>query len=458
MSGIFPAAADGGLAPDAGHPDNPTHAYPPATVPADTLALYYGNGCEVRLRPEVLNSLISEIARACDSAQVAYKASDLKNLDYAIRYLIQRGLPKYANLVGGPADYTCQLDPTATGYNNGMTLCVVPNVPNIGPVTLNVDGKGPMPIYRSDGTTMKDGDFIAAHPFLISFYGGAWYIIGITRAQGPQIMTSNVDGWIRTDGNDDTGDGTSNDPQHAFKTINGAWSKLGPRYIASPMFSINLRLGIPGIYAGGQLRTFGGLVSIIGDQSNAYNYVIQSALVDPDGGNTLMALYLASIACACYGVNFRNTAGPPSAAWAVHASGNTRMWLSDCVFEQAVNNPASRLLDIGGGSPVAFMRTLQWLGNNTNIDAAVAVSGGSSAGTASLAIPVTHTFNNLIFNNAGIAAFDLGLFSIPATTLNQSNCHGARYRVSNNSIINAVGCTLPGDAAGAVTSGGQYNP
>src|SRR5262245_56900296 len=101
MSGIFPRAADGGLAPNPADPLNPTHAFPPPIPPVGTSALYYGNGCDVRLRPEVLNSIISELAALCDSGQVAYDPSRLTNVELAVRYLIQRGLPIGALLTGG---------------------------------------------------------------------------------------------------------------------------------------------------------------------------------------------------------------------------------------------------------------------------------------------------------------------------------------------------------------------
>ncbi len=93
MSGIFPNTADGGLAPNATDTNNPSHAYDPNTEPLNTAALYYGNGCDVRLRPEVVNAIISELEGVVDIADRAYDHSKLNNLQVAARYLIQRGLP-----------------------------------------------------------------------------------------------------------------------------------------------------------------------------------------------------------------------------------------------------------------------------------------------------------------------------------------------------------------------------
>ena len=97
MSGIFPAAADGGVVPEAA-----TNGYDPVIPPAEGAALYYGNGCGVVLRPEVLNSLISEIACLSDKAQRPYDSGNLCNVYESIMALInasQRGMPIYPEII-----------------------------------------------------------------------------------------------------------------------------------------------------------------------------------------------------------------------------------------------------------------------------------------------------------------------------------------------------------------------
>jgi len=99
MAGIFPFAQDGGLAPNPSQPNNPAQAFNPNPPPLDTVALYYGNGCDVRLRPAVVNSLISEIAATCQRAGLAYRASSLGNLQTAVAYMIQRGVHRATSLI-----------------------------------------------------------------------------------------------------------------------------------------------------------------------------------------------------------------------------------------------------------------------------------------------------------------------------------------------------------------------
>src|SRR5262245_36358521 len=185
MAGIFPQSVDGGLPHNPDQPHNPTQSIPLETEPTGTAALWYGNGCDVRLRPHVINSLISEIAATADIAQVSYDPSRLTNLQLATRYLIQRGLPRAAGMMGGPNAYTATLDPTATGYNNYMTLTVVPQTTNAGPVTLNIDGRGAVPVLRNDGVPLRQGDFGAGLPKEIIYYEGNWYCVGPVTSQLP---------------------------------------------------------------------------------------------------------------------------------------------------------------------------------------------------------------------------------------------------------------------------------
>src|SRR5262245_47468439 len=187
MSGIFPQAADGGIPPNVATPLNPSHAYPPGTAPLNTSPLYYGNGCDVRLRPEVVNSMISELEAIVDRAGVAYDSTILTNVETAIRYLIQRGLPEFSLLTGGPNFYAATLSPPMTAYNGGLTLCVVPNVTNSGVVRINVNGKGDVPVMRNDGAELVTGDWPAGRPMLISYLNGWFYVIGFVKSQIPDI-------------------------------------------------------------------------------------------------------------------------------------------------------------------------------------------------------------------------------------------------------------------------------
>jgi|SRR5215831_15969504 len=93
MSGIFPHSWDGAIPPNPDTPDNPPQARKPGpyTQPTDTSALYYGLGCDVKIRAPVLNSIISELVSVFEAAGIAYQAGRLNNLALAISIIATRG-------------------------------------------------------------------------------------------------------------------------------------------------------------------------------------------------------------------------------------------------------------------------------------------------------------------------------------------------------------------------------
>jgi hypothetical protein len=191
MSGIFPNANDGGLPPNPNDASNPARAYPPVTPPVSTAALYYGNGCDVRLRPEVVNSIISEQEALCDVAKVAYNPARQTNTQIATRSLIQRGQPRSSLLTKVTTDrYAAVLDPISIALNDYMTLSVVPTHNNEGATQINTDGKGYVPLLRDDGADIAADDIMAGMPFEIIFYQGKWYHVGLVKSQlGIDIST-----------------------------------------------------------------------------------------------------------------------------------------------------------------------------------------------------------------------------------------------------------------------------
>lgn len=93
MSGWFPHSWDGGIPPVPETPNNPPQALQPGpyTQPIDTSALYYGLGCDVRIRAPVLNSIISELTAVLEGAGIPYQASRVNNLVTAISIIASRG-------------------------------------------------------------------------------------------------------------------------------------------------------------------------------------------------------------------------------------------------------------------------------------------------------------------------------------------------------------------------------
>lgn len=188
MSGWHPLSRDGGIPPNPALPTSPAQAYSPVILPIDTEPLYYGNGCDVRLRPHVLNSLISESLAVLDRIGLPYRPALLTNLRTAIEYITQKGLPRFVVLQpqASPVfNYIGVLDPPLlNGLNNGMTLTVLPSATNDGPVRIDLGNGSFLRVLRNDSEELEIGDWPDHVPQGIGYFDGTWYQLGLVKSQG----------------------------------------------------------------------------------------------------------------------------------------------------------------------------------------------------------------------------------------------------------------------------------
>jgi hypothetical protein len=456
MSGIFPNSNDGGLPPNTSDPQNPTHAYPPVTDPTETAALYYGNGCDVRLRPEVVNSLISEIEAIADRAQVSYRASRLTNAELAIRYIVQRGLPKGTGLTGGPNSYNAALDPTMTAYNNYMVLAVVPQIGNAGAVRLNVDGKGPVPVFRNDGLELRQFDWGVGVPQLIGYYNGAFYMLGLVASQVYLRLPDTLNIWVRTDGNDATADGTVNTPAKAYRTLQAAWNSLSTRFVGTPTASVNFYLGIPGTYENAVIGPFGnGWISITGDVANMAAYRIKQSAT-----NFGTCISLLDCNCLIQGVTFQGDNPVTLGNSPMLLVGGTCQ-LKACRFDYLATHPGNQFIQVGGYCSPVNGTTIEFRGNGHPVTFGILLTSGGQWGYPNPTLPAaTLYFDNIGYVNAGIQIQKSSGMELGPTNIAFTNVSGCQFGVGGLSFLMAGGHTLPGTVAGVVdaASFGYYTP
>jgi|SRR5262245_9410601 len=450
MSGWHPNASDGGLPPNPASPNNPAAAFDPVRDPVNTSALYYGNGCDVRLRPEVVNSLISENLAVVDAAELHYDPGRLTNLSLGVQYLIQRGLVIGAFMLGGPNAYNATLAPPLTRYNDFLTLRVVPTVANVGPVTLDVNGLGAVPILRNDATDLRAEDFPADIPQIIVARGNRFFVPYHVRSQVPILLVGAVDGWVRTDGNDATGDGTANTPEKAFRTIGRAFEVLGGKYLQTPLFTINIRLGNPGTYAPFYLGTFGGNLNIIGDITNPSQYRIA-------GLTTGSERYSGGISnqpnTSIQGVTFVMDSPAPIRHWAFACTGGAQVQLWNCRFEVTVGNNQATFIVVSANGILTFRDSLVIDGAGGTYQYLIycQAQGNFFGGTPGSALTVMNT----TVTGASIEVDMLSQFSYVGATVVVTNTHGIRYGVQANSVAYFGLQPIPGDQPGFQATGGQ---
>jgi len=464
MAGIFPYSQDGGLPPNPGQPNNPAQAFDPLIPPQDTSALYYGNGCNVRLRPAVVNSLISEIAATADRAGLPYRAASLQNLELAVRYLIQRGLPRGALLVEtNPFNFIVTLDPPPKAYTDFMTLTLVPQmlgmeIQNQGYVRINVNGLGFVPLYRNDGQELRAADLRAGKPFIVAYYQGAFYVVGLSNSQVPLVLVGAVDFWVRPDGHDDTGDGTTNTPDKAFRTIAGCWNAVGSRYAGSPTAEIRIRLGIPGDYESANIGPYGATVTVYGDPNNPAGYRIIGQLIMVQGiagacwSLRLQQINNANVIGVTLVVTYGGTTVNGVQALRI-ASGNCTLQWVRCSIE--VESPDCEVVLVEGGGSMIGIYDNYFIGNGHSVRDGWAVTVGSRAGGDPLPNYLTWHWSDIHFNDSGYAISDRSAMAFWDTTVQLTNTTGKRYTVSGLSNLFPNTQPIPGDQPGTTDTGGQ---
>jgi hypothetical protein len=471
MTGIFPRDFDGGLPANPNTPNDPAQAFLHRhRLPIDTPALYYGNGCDVRLRPHVVNSLISEIASIADRAGVGYRASSLQNLERSVRYLIQRGLPHAGMLVQqNPWHFDFSVNPAPPCYTDFMTVTFVPRMPpdtdwNQGFVRINMNGLGYVPLYRWDGNECRAGDILPLKPFMAAYFNGAWYIIGRIP---PEFRPGGIDLWVRTDGNDATGDGTRNTPDKAFRTIMGAFRSVGERFMATPLFVAHIKLGIPGTYEAAYLGPFGGGLTITGGGADGggwgtgsrFDYNINSAYYA--GEARWIALGLFGInSVGLYGLTMMLNA-PGGAASTLLVGGRTNASLENCAFNAYTSNPGGWFIDIrdsslGHSEPPGSVH--YFLGNGVSLAGAVTIARGvyiACANPGHTMVSTNFFMYDAYLRMNQLAACTFGGYAQHAW----GNVSGRQFSVSTNSVLyhNSEGLSgpIPGTEPGTYGTGAQ---
>ncbi|PWT94417.1 MAG: hypothetical protein C5B54_00075 [Acidobacteria bacterium] len=459
-SGWHPHSWDGGIPANPSLPNYPAQAWVHSQFPpVDTAALYYGNGCDVRLRPHVLNSLISELASTAERAEVGYRASSLQNLETSVRYLIQRGLPRGEMFVeANPWHFDMTLDPRATRYNNYMTLTCVPRfldvqtTQNRGYVRMNVNGLGYVPLLRNDGQELRAADLLAGKPFACAYFNGAFYYLGLVFSQVPLVLVGTINFWIRPDGNDDTGDGTANSPDKAFRTINGCWYAVGSRYAGSPSAHIAMRLGIPGIYEAGSIGPFGAAITLTGDIGNRAGYRIMSNEATSPWNS--YALYVQGVnRFGLYGVNCVTTNPSPRPNFSSVISFDSSvatLQAVQCSLE--ASNPETTIIYAANGARVLNVggSDVRIVGNGQSIGMGFTCIGNSSFGGTGGGPSAHWHWENMRFTGAGYSVSYSSSVSLNNCTVAAANTLGPRYAVTINSIITTSGQPIPGDVDGTI--------
>lgn len=258
----------------------------------------------------------------------------------------------------------------------------------------------------------------------------------------PKRTTINPILYVRTDGNDTTGDGSANTAGKAFATIAAAIA-YGMRnfYLTAGQYLI-IQLGNAGTYAApGDVMA---PAQIRGDPVNPQNYVVAGA-----GSSALYALVHATGAdVSTDGISIQNNGTSSNSA----GSGNGKV----------LTLQNTRFLTSNGNVPALISTT----GGSVNVGGGVVAAGGAQSlfyangGAISLlenfVISGTMSYPNALARITSLGRFNLRAAGITVTGTVVST---PRFLVELNSVINVLGAGVnyfPGTAAGGIVTGGQY--
>jgi hypothetical protein len=313
-----------------------------------------------------------------------------------------------------------------------------------------------VPLLRNDGQQLMSKDMRAGRPLIIAYWAGNWFCVGLVASQVPLVVVGGIDAWIRTDGNDVTGDGTANTPDKAFRTIQGCWQAVGSRYAASPLFSINMRLGIPGDYAGAFIGPFGGNASLTGDPGNPSAYRVIAAV----SGTVVCGLLLNGISSmGLTGITLvmNNGGSYANGNWCLRWQMGTVV-LDRVNFSLEASSPSCGVMTMLTSAGLLFMNgsTIVIEGNGNSCQTGLSMMlAAASYGCPPGGPQCSVIWRNIRFNIAGHTVADQAVLRMGNLILSNSNTTGSYYMVTSNGVFDRGGQTLPGNAPGTVGSQGQ---
>ncbi|TXH81182.1 MAG: hypothetical protein E6Q77_08615 [Rhizobium sp.] len=364
------------------------------------------------------------------------------NLVTSFKRSLQNGALNFA-VAGGTANaLTAALTPAPAALIAGMEIDLQIATANTGPVTLNLNGSGVLPIQTMRGGALSKSDLPAGSIVKLIYTGTAWLFDGIAYSEVPIFPAVGATIFVRTDGSD-SNDGSSNDAGHAFATILGAINYVKQRYVLSGG-GVTIKLGIAGTYASpGIISGYVGGINITGDNTSQSSYIISGsgagAMIGASGGGAL----------GFFGVTLVNN--NTSAHTTFFASGSvgsfgfvTFQAIGANTLQAHVFASSGATVNIGTGCVVATGCGFCWEATSASIV--------FSAGTT------TYSGTPVFAQSVAFATMG-GTISCQATTVMSGSATGQRYVATLNGIINSSGQGanfFPGSVAGATSTGGQY--
>lgn len=165
--------------------------------------------------------------------------------------------------------------PAITTVVSGDLVLIKVKTRNSAATMFTVNALAPVPITRNDGQPLQSQDIELNEILLLVYNVNHWQVMRLVRSQVQFKLNANLILYVRTDGDDTNGDGSTNDAAHAFKTVQRAVNYVRNNFaIAGRM--VTIQLGITGTYSGQvSISNTPGSIVVRGDPANPNGFVIQ---------------------------------------------------------------------------------------------------------------------------------------------------------------------------------------
>ncbi|NLS02331.1 hypothetical protein HGP14_02965 [Rhizobium sp. P32RR-XVIII] len=360
--------------------------------------------------------------------------------DMQLARAIQSQRMNYA-VAGGTANaLTTVLTPATEALTVGMVLRLLVTTENTGPVTLNA-GVGALAVVTASGAPLARRDLVVGDIATLIYDGASWRMASMVRSEVLRNIGANVTLYVRPDGSD-SNDGSSNTPEAAFATPQGAVDYVNLTFAANS-FTVTINV-TAGTYPGLLIRR--SPMRLIIQRNGAGTARISGAALA--GGAAVNVQGNAEVVFKDISIRAlnANTYGL--------VVDNAFVTLDGCNLDDA---PLYNIV-AGTGASILLVGLISITGGNR-----AGVMRGQTGGLieSSTVTPPTMRIDNVItLSGSFVSAQTGGVVSVPSISyLGNSNIIGPRYSAILNGVISTNGAGanfFPGSVAGSVATGGQY--
>jgi hypothetical protein len=359
----------------------------------------------------------------------------------------------YAQDTGTPNVVIGLYSPVITSAQSGDLVLIRIANRNTGPVMFTVNSLAATPIRRNDGQPLQQNDLQVDEILLLVYNVNYWQVIRMVRSQFYMKLSADLVLYVRTDGNDTTGDGHTNTADRAFLTVSRAIEFVRDNWLIGGR-TVTIQLGIPGTYYGrpgpnnsekGRIAVTGlaGRLIIRGDPNNITGYNMQGPTGNQLGYSHVLYANGAGVDVTLQGLTFSK--GDAHSA-CLQASSSASMTLDNIAVSGTASPQSEAIVSSAGANITVF----NYVHVYTNFNALYfAIWNGS----ITVGQWYTNNYNHGIsFQSGYVFTKSTGSVYIAYGWANFTGvAYGPRYLVVANSVLDLQGgpvSMLPGSAPG----------